>query len=958
MIATRHRSPVSAVLRQGFLGGVASLALAMPAVAQDVGTGQAGPATESSDDGIVVSGVRATQRNSLQTKRNADLIVDALVSEEIGATPDQSVGETLERIVGVTADRFKGSASEISIRGLGPFLGFSTLNGREVTSGSGDRAVSFQQFPSELVNGVLVYKSQNASLVEGGTSGVIDLRTLRPLDYGKARVTIDARGVYEPHDARIEGRNGLGYRISASVIDQFQVGDGELGISIGYARADESAAEDFYTESSSVRPCNSIGTNTSGNCSYSAASANPVYFVPNAFLYRQMNNDLTRDAVMGTIQFKPRPELDINIDGQFSRRSWTENRVDFSLAEGRRGIIPLSGGLLADGTLLAFQGNSYLEAQPRNRERDEDYYGGGFSAEWTDDAAKIGLDLSYSETQRDQVDRSTRLRSTGTRMFAVTNPNGTTSNVNYTSGRVPYILDKSSGYPVLSIFPLANGSAFDLDDASIYLGNGRAQRQAEYRTDKIFAARLDGTAFVADSFITAIKGGLRYSNHLRLTDLDNDNDIDPVSATVTAAGNAACAIPFREKNYFGGTPINVSSFASFDPLCLYEALAGTPDAGPLADPRSISDLNVREQIMAAYAMADFGNPSGTFGGNIGVRVVNTQVTSKGFRGSFNATTNTAGVVTLAPVAGAFENVTGKNNFWSVLPSVNARLDLSDDFLVRGAIYKAISRPNIEDMGAGRFISTDSAGNPTTILDAISGISGGNPRLEPLESWNADVSFEWYPSADNAITLAGFYKRLRAGIVPATGGAIIEPFTINGQTILYPVAQQTNSDDTSKLWGFEATLNHSFSYLPGLLGGFGVILGYSYADTDFEYPDPSIVDGVNPLANFVAPATFVGLSKHTLSAEGYYEKGPLALRLIYKYRSPYFKPFQLAANRYSSEQKSLDASASIDLTKNVELRFQALNLTNEDYILSRPTLDSVSEVSSSGRRYYAGVKLRF
>ncbi|QJB68538.1 hypothetical protein [Parasphingorhabdus halotolerans] len=192
--------------------------------------------------------------------------------------------------------------------------------------------------------------------------------------------------------------------------------------SVGYARTDEAAPEDFYSERSSVRPFNSVG---GGNCSFSPNRTTPTYFVPNSVLWRQMNNQLTRDAVMGTIQYKPRPELDINIGGQFSRRKWVENRSDIVLAEGRRGITPTVNGVLADGPLLEWTANSRLESQTRIRQRDEDYYGGGFSAEWTDDAARIAIDISYSATQRD----------------------------------------------------------------------------AEYRTDSIFAVHLDGEAYIADGFL-------------------------------------------------------------------------------------------------------------------------------------------------------------------------------------------------------------------------------------------------------------------------------------------------------------------------------------------------------------------------------------------------------------------------------------------------------------------------
>ena len=902
------------------------------------------PEEPNSVSGIVITGIRETQRTSIETKRNSDLIVDALISEEIGATPDQSIGETLERIVGVTADRFKGSASEISIRGLGPFLGFSTLNGREVTNGSGDRAVSFQQFPSEIVNGVVVYKSQNASLVEGGTSGVIDLRTLRPLDVNKRRISLDARGVYEALDDNIRGRGGLGYRLSASYVDQFRVGNGELGVSVGYARADESAPEDFYTESSSVRPCNT--TTGGGDCSYSATSGNPVYYVANSYLFRQSDNTQKRDAVIGTIQYKPRPELNINLDGQYSTRYFQENRSDLVVAEGRRGISP---SVIDDNDALQnFTGASRLESQTRIRRRDEDYYGGGGSIEWQDDAAHIGLDVSYSQTKRNEVDRSTRLRTSSAIGYPLSGAGTTPSG--FSSGRVPYQLDKTSGFPVLTFDP-----GFDVTNHDSFNDAGYARRDLTARDDKIFAIRLDGEAFVADSFLTSVQAGVRFSDHHRVADQDNQNRDESIATAVEQQGNRDCRIPFREKKFFGTTASNLNDWAQFDPLCLFTTFAGSEDPGPAADSRSTSDIDVTEQIFAGYAMVNFSTADDRFGGNIGLRVVNTTVKSVGLRGGFDATLVNGSFV-LTPT-GDFDVVRINNEFTNVLPSLNVKYLVTPKFLVRGAVYRAISRPNIEDMGAGRDIQTDDGANPT-IADAIAGVSGGNPRLEPLQSWNGDLSLEYYPKDGDLVSLALFYKQLKAGIVPADFNAQQETFTINGQAVTVPVAQQTNDNSTSDLWGLELSVSHAADYLPGLLSGLGVIGSYSYADTNFEYADPSSVDPNNPLRDFTTPAEIIGLSRHTFAVTGYYDKGPVNLRLIYKYRSRYLKPFELNANRFARDGQSLDASASFDLTKNVQVRFEALNLTNHPQILERPVPGAVSEVSVYGRRYYAGFRLRF
>ena len=210
----------------------------------------------SDENTIVVTGdIARTIENSLETKRDLSVIGDAIVGEDVGDLPDLSVAETLERIVGVTSDRFKGGASELSVRGLGAFLGSSVLNGREVTSGSDGRDVNYGQFPSELINGAIVYKSQQASFIEGGVSGIIELQTLRPVDYGKNRLQLQGLLGYSDYESRVVDGDPLSYRATASYINQWDLGGGEFGVAIGAQLRRDTAPEDIYTSSSTYSVC-------------------------------------------------------------------------------------------------------------------------------------------------------------------------------------------------------------------------------------------------------------------------------------------------------------------------------------------------------------------------------------------------------------------------------------------------------------------------------------------------------------------------------------------------------------------------------------------------------------------------------------------------------------------------------------------------------------------------------
>lgn len=183
-------------------------------------------------DIITVTGTRQVIQDSIALKRSNTQIVDGLSAEEIGDIPALSIGEALENITGVASHRENGGATEVSIRGLGPYLSSTVVNGRAATNGSGDRSVNFSQFPSELINKLAVFKTQDASQIEGGVAGQIQLETLRPLDFGKQRFQFDLKGNYNPDQQNIDDSlaGDLGYRGTLSYVDQFELDElGEVG---------------------------------------------------------------------------------------------------------------------------------------------------------------------------------------------------------------------------------------------------------------------------------------------------------------------------------------------------------------------------------------------------------------------------------------------------------------------------------------------------------------------------------------------------------------------------------------------------------------------------------------------------------------------------------------------------------------------------------------------------------
>ncbi len=935
-----------AAIRAALLASVVGVAAPHPALAQVTSPDEDAEVTEEAlgeDNTIVVTGdIARTIENSLETKRELDVIGDAIVGEDIGDLPDLSVAETLERIVGVTSDRFKGGASELSVRGLGAFLGSSVLNGREVTSGSDGRDVNYGQFPSELINGAIVYKSQQAQFIEGGVSGIIELQTLRPLDYGKARLQVQGQLGYSDYEDRVVDGDPINYRLTASYIDQFQLGDGEFGIALGGQIRRDTAPEDIYTTSSTYSVCNTdfSVTNSNGNCGFEADGTADQYFVSNQYIYRALETRSDRDAVMGAIQWQPTPNLDINIDAQYSYRDDREDRQNLIIADGRRNITPVETG--GTGALLAHQGNSRIELNPFRQDQTEEYIGLGGNIEWSGDRLTLSADVGYSQTERRRDELDMRIR---------------------TQDRVDFQLD-SRGYevPELTFIDVEDvedrvGAPFDLNNYDQYTNGLRVRRRQENVDDDILSFRLDGR-YDLDGAISSIQAGIRYADRRRVRDdgIDRSSDDDPELNPILLVGDIFspdaidARTPFPVEDIYEGanTQIQGLTFASWDPTALFLALTGDPDAGlPVGSTLSPDDTDVAEETWAGYVQANlettmFGVPAR---GDFGLRVIKTDITSLGISSDLATSPGEdPGEIDITPVGPITVN-TETNSFWNVLPSANLSLELEPDLLLRLAAYRAIARPDPEAMSAALAISGES--NAESISEAIS--ASGNPFLEPLKSWNGDVSLEWYASPTSSLSVAAYYKSLQTGFDTDVSTISV---VVDGTPTPVQIARTVNSDDKSRIFGFEITGQHQFDF------GLGFQASYNFADSNFEFPDPSLGTNGESLADFTEPANIPGYSKHTANATVFYETGPFNARLAYKWRSRYFKPFRSSSNRFTDEQGFLDFSTSYDILDNVEVRFQILNILDEPNLMYRPTIDSLAQSDFSGRRYFLGLRGRF
>jgi iron complex outermembrane receptor protein len=276
---------------------------------------QQAPAPAPSDQElqtVVVSGIREALEKAAEEKRSEESIVEVVSQEDIGKLSDPSVAESISRLTGLAGQRVHGRVQDISIRGFSGDYVTTLLNGREQASTGDNRAVEFDQYPSEVVQSVMVYKTTDAERVSSGLAGTVDLRTMRPLSYRSNVYTVGVR---------VE-RNSLGnlnpegsstdYRANATYIAHFL--DDRLGVGLGYARLDSPEQEQHY------KAWWWSTNNDPNNVPYN----NGAVTLNGAELYDYSRHDV-RDGLVGAIEYKPNEVVHSVTDLYFSRfaqHSW------------------------------------------------------------------------------------------------------------------------------------------------------------------------------------------------------------------------------------------------------------------------------------------------------------------------------------------------------------------------------------------------------------------------------------------------------------------------------------------------------------------------------------------------------------------------------------------------------------------------------------------------------------
>ena len=314
-----------------------------------------------------------------------------------------------------------------------------------------------------------------------------------------------------------------------------------------------------------------------------------------------------------------------------------------------------------------------------------------------------------------------------------------------------------------------------------------------------------------------------------------------------------------------------------------------------------------------------------------------------------------------------EQVKADYDYTEWLPSFNGVIDLREDLILRGGIFRAMSRADPSDLGYNRSFDFSEDTDITDPDDLIQEVSGsGNPYMDPLMSWNYDISLEWYPNDDSILSAGLYYKTFNGQFEQVQS---LESFIVDGVEIMSPVTVTQVSPDSSHLYGIEITAAHNFSYLPSFWSGFGFKLSLNLSDTNFEFEDSNYgtlyerqLDGSleQLTVGIVEPGAIPGYSDTVFSGNLYYQVGNFDASVIYKYRSEYFQPYTSNGTRlrYVGDVGVWEARMSYWITDNLQLIAEGINLFNEPKQTYYYTTDNFGERNIYGARYFFGIRGKF
>jgi TonB-dependent receptor len=823
------------------------------------------------DEGeIVVTGIRESLRSAQNLRRNSDQIVDAVVAEDIGKLPDLNTAQTAARIPGVQVYRQGGEAQNVLVRGLPNYT--TTYNGREIFTAE-TRVVALQDFPSANIAALEVFKTSSAELVEPGLAGLVNVRSRRPFDFREGQISATVYGLYTRQAETITPN------FNVLLTDRFETEQGDIGFLLNFS----------YTE---LEYLDSEPSNTDFLATPTINGQQVRFPDIQRLFYRAGNR--ARPSVNGAIQWRPSDTLEIYVEGlwQGFRNEVEDRRVDARLFGGasysnlvfRQGTNQLSSGTITGlaEPIFTFQGATLDRT-------DTFQFAGG--AIWENGPLRVALDVARTDTAfRGQVESVDRF---------FTNPAGTRIDFNLEepgfsiSGVDPFNINS---YRFGGLFELKQKAAgqdwqarldaeYTFSDIGFLRSFEAGVRFTDRRADRVFGARFGGVG----PNVPASAAPIAYQvTPPGFVGVDRQSTfasfLSPTYASIR--GNLTALRQFVISN--GGTNFTTTDLV---PPLLFEA---------------------EEQTLAGYAQLNVGIGE-ALEGIVGVRLLNvrTQVGD--------------GEPTGIPA------VDEGSETDEILPNASIRWRPTEEIQLRAAVSRTVTRPNFGDLNPNFTFGPPPPGGIGTESAPFTG-SGGNPFLQPFESWNYDASVEYYFGRSSFAALTVFHRELDGFIQQST-------FRFTDDEL--GVVQITGPVNTGagRISGveFQVQAFADFEWLPEWARSFGIQANLTYLDAKTEQPS-----GVGNAPLTLQPITdqLNGVSEYNYNLVGIYERGGFSGRLTYNGRTEYRATQQFRTNNVGAlndvyietafPADRLDLSLNYEIVPDATIFFDWTNITQDPF----------------------------
>ncbi|GAA6139803.1 TonB-dependent receptor [Arenicella sp. 4NH20-0111] len=909
-----------------------ALAIAVSSAIPMMGVSTTTLAQENNElEEIVVTGIRGSIKRAQDIKRDASGVVDSIAAEDLGKFPDLNVAESLQRISGVSIDRAGGEGQQVTVRGLGPQFNTVLVNGRQIATDTGGREFNFDTLASEQISGADIYKTGKASLQDGGIGATINVNTAKPLDNPGLQIAGQVKAIYETLSEETAP--------AASLLISNTFADDTIGIGVAVSHQ-EREVQINRIQTAGWRPGQTISNNRDG-----------VLF-ENAYIPRnwdQIVDEQSRERTNASLvlQFAPSDDLQVTLDGFVSK--FEIDSVVTDLASWFEPDRVGSGAIASNGTLTNFtqeiglnQGSgdpaTDFVSHTRNG-RDTETTGFGLNVQWDiNEKLRANFDASTSESENDYAAQ------------ARFNVIGIINNYQFTGN--------PGGTPTVAHDGFGNGQLADAGRTRLHYN----ERGGNTFKDEISELKLDFEYLPDSDIIDSVKFGA-YSQTRENERFSIFGNQCAFCGYGTAAPNATVGLrAFQAENFFPGL---IDRFYTYDGDAYEAFLAST--GNPVSPTLQNNRFTVNEDITGAYVDATFNlsvaDKPLTL--NVGARYTETEVDVDTVQSFISDVIPTTDLTLFANRFGPANEFNQGDDYDNFLPNISAKYELNDSMVLRAAIYESLTRATLSELSPATTFNEPRRQNLTA--------QGGNPGLNPFESSNIDLGFEYYYGDSNVFSIAYFEKDIDNFVTRLVGteqfeltdrsaangfrcadalcapGALVAGQDIvasteelNGQFETYRVTRPQNGE-SAKVDGFEVSITHIFD------NGFGFSANATFVDSD---------------------ASLTGDTSQTFALEGvgdsqnlvlFYENERLQARIAYNNREAFLRRINNGFNGEpinTNEFGQVDISASYDINDTLTVFFEGVNITEEELVQTGRFENQTYNIEDNGARYAVGLRGKF